>query len=142
MTDNASTDRLHRDSTSGLFGRIAFIIAILALAAGLVLCPALSFDDSQAYATIYPAGQEAQADEESADGSTEGADDESNGDETEIVDDEGTPLSSGLGGGEPIFSSVGFGPIAIVGIVAVALFFLILMRRLNTSIKDMNRMFK
>jgi len=142
VIDNASTYRSHQGFKTRFIGRVAFIVAILALAAGLALCPNFTFGDSQAYATIYPAGQQAQADEESANGSTEGTDDEANGDETEIVDDEGTPLSSGLGGGEPAFSSVGFGPIAIVGIVAVALFFLVLMRRLNTSIKDMNRMFK
>ena len=61
---------------------------------------------------------------------------------SESIEDEENPMSSGLGGGEPVSNDIGFGAVAIIGIVVVAAFFLILMRKLNTSIKHMNSMFK
>ena len=61
---------------------------------------------------------------------------------SESIEDEENPMSSGLGGGEPVSNDMGFGAVAIIGIVVVAAFFFILMRKLNTSIKHMNSMFK
>lgn len=122
---------------------LAARLAAFAAAALLALSLAFGFgalsDTTQAFATIYPADESAQVDDQA---SSEAASADENGEEAEILDEEETPLSSGLGGGEPVFGSVGFGPIAIVGIAAVALFFVVLMRRLNSNIKDMGSMFK
>ncbi|MBR0404714.1 MAG: hypothetical protein IJI68_05880 [Eggerthellaceae bacterium] len=123
-------------------GLRTFLAAIAAVLLAITLTfgfGALQNDVPQAYATIYPAGESAQVDGQASD---ESAATEEEAAETEILDDEGTPLSSGLGGGEPISGGVGFVPVAIVGIAVVALFFLVLMRRLNSNIKDMSRMFK
>ena len=63
--------------------------------------------------------------------------------EGETIDDEENPMSSGLGGAEPVSSSmISFGIVAICGIIAVAAFFMALMRKLNGNINDMNKMFK
>ena len=60
----------------------------------------------------------------------------------ESIDDEENPMSSGLEGGEPVSGGFSFAPVAIVGILAVALFFAVIMRRMNGSIRDLKRMFK
>ena len=149
MTEADNTYPRGKGGISKLIARIVALAAALALAATLAIGFGISQDNgSQAYATIHPAGESAQVDDQAAGGDTAGGDSDASGAsdaegaETEILDDEETPLSSGLGGGEPVSGGLGFGPIVIVGITAVALFFLVLMRRLNGNIKDMNRMFK
>ena len=69
--------------------------------------------------------------------------DESNSSEEQIIEEDESPLSSGLEGGEPVSGGgLSFWPIAIIGIVVVALFFFVLMRRMNHNVRDMNSMFK
>jgi len=67
---------------------------------------------------------------------------ESDGEEAESIEDEENPMSSGLEGGEPASGGFSFAPVAIVGILAVALFFAVIMRRMNGSIRDLKGMFK
>ena len=63
--------------------------------------------------------------------------------EEQTIEEDENPLSSGLGGGEPASGGgLSFWPIAIVGIVAVGLFFFILMRRMHHNVRDMTSMFK
>lgn len=128
---------------------IAAFIAACMLA--LVVCfGGLNAQPYSAYAEIYPANeaasdnpaaaQDPQASASSADAND---DSEENGEaEGESIEDEETPMSSGLGGGEPVASGFSFGPIAVAGIVAVVAFFLVLFRKLNGSISRMNSMFK
>lgn len=126
-------------SRPSLFSRAAALVATLTLVAALAFGFCVVHDgDSQAYATIYPAGENAQVEDQA----NEGDEPDANASEAETIDEEDNPLSSGLGGGEPVVNGIGFGPIAIAGIAVVALFFFVLMRRLNSNIKDMSRMFK
>ena len=67
---------------------------------------------------------------------------EPGGDDAESIEDEETPMSSGLEGGEPVSGGLSFTPVVIVGILAVALFYAIIMRRMNGSIRDLKGMFK
>ena len=135
------------------------VLAAFALAFALSIGPNAAFSD-YAYATIYPANDAAQtqdASDESPDVASEGAagssaaaavdadqaDEEGEAGASESIDEEETPMSSGLGGGEPVSSSgFSFGPVAVVGIAVVLAFFYVLIRRLNGSIRDMNRMFR
>lgn len=130
---------------------VDFVIAfVVAAVCALVTAFALGmFNPSHedAYAEVYSQAEKAQSaaaadtvDSQTPDVSSPSSD-ESASDEEAIEDDE-TPMSSGLGGSEPIFNGSNFGRVAVVGIVAVVAFFLVLMRRLNGNMKDMNRMFK
>lgn len=138
---NEDTSRSRARKPMGFAARAVAFAAVLALAALLVLgLSSSSGDSSHAYATIYHTDQVAQVDDDASNDAVQPS--EEDGAETEILDDEETPLSSGLEGGEPSSGGIGFGPIAIIGIAVVALFFLVLMRRLNGNINDMSRMFK
>ena len=140
MIDANQTYKAQETRKSSLLALLAAFVAAALLAVTLSLgFGAFHNDVSQAYATIYPAGENAEVDNQETE---EFSATEEEGAETEILDEEGTPLSSGLGGGEPVSGGVGFVPFAIVGIAIVAVFFLVLMRRLNSNIKDMSRMFK
>lgn len=124
----ASTDHVSR--------AIAFI-SIFILAFALTFGFFAQFEAVPiAYAGIHSVDEEAES--EMAADSSESAEPE----EGESIDDEENPMSSGLGGGEPISNDAGFGGIIVVGIVAVAAFFFVLIRKLNGSIRDMNSMFK
>ena len=115
--------------------------AILAVA--ILLC--LPFTSMACIDTALAQDAQAsvQSDDEKAEKS-EGSDAESDqkSDESEAIEDEETPMTSGLGGGEPVSNDIGFGGVIVVGIVAVSVFFLVLMRKLNGNIKDMDSMFK
>lgn len=135
-------------------------LRIMAAAALLVVCLGIVFAlflspagpaAVEAQAAVYSAEQVADDDSSAAaspDGAAgavspdEASDSEGESPEEEVIEEDETPQSSGLGGGEPVSGGVGFGVVAIVGIAAVALFFLLLMRRLNGNINTMNRMFK
>lgn len=126
----------------GLLACAGALMAVLALAFSLAFCLG-TVNATEAQAAIYPANSAA------ADDASSAAQDENdqNGDEAEdaeveAIEDEDTPLSDGLGGAEPIGSSFSFGLVAAVGIAAVVAFFMVLFRRLNGSIRTMNRMFK
>lgn len=136
------------------------ITALIASAIAFVLFSCLGFVATNAYAAIYPVNESAQVDGASSEATSTSADESAAADtqadedaagsatsqdaeESEAIEDDETPMSSGLGGGEPISSGgLGFGTVAIAGIAAVAAFFFVLMRRLNGNINDMNRMFK
>lgn len=132
---------------SRLYIWVTSIIAAVMLALAVSFCMG-AVAPQDAYATIYAAPESEQAadvDERASTtksmngASAEEADEAAEG---ETIEDDETPMSSGLGGGEPVAGGVGFGGIAIVGIAIVAVFFLVLMRKTNGSIKDMRTMFK
>ena len=133
---------------------MSMALDVVALVAACVLALVLCFGGANvqpqnAYAEIYPANEAtagnpaaAQDPQASASAPSANGDSQDEAAEGESIEDEETPMSSGLGGGEPVASGFSFGPIAIVGIVAVAAFFFVLFRRLNGSISRMNNMFK
>ena len=113
----------------------AFVIAIML---GLGFFVMTSFDQHfsmDAYASIRSVDEEAAPDDQASGESAKS-------DESESIDDEENPMTSGLGGGEPITNDVGVAGIAVVGIIAVGAFFFVLMRKLNSNIKDMDSMFR
>ena len=119
------------------------MLACVLLALSLAVPSSIVFAE-QAQAAVY-ATEQTVDDEETGGGATaDGADDEGTGEAAgeESIEEDELPLSSGLGGGEPVSAGGGFAGIVVVGIVAVAVFFLVLIRRQNSSIKNMNRMFK
>lgn len=113
----------------------AFLIALML---GLSFFAVTSFDQhftSDAYASIRSVDEDAAPDDQKEDESAKSG-------ESESIQEDETPMSSGLGGGEPVSNDMGIAEIAIVGIIAVGAFFFVLMRKLNTNIKDMDSMFK
>ena len=113
----------------------AFVIAIML---GLGFFVVTSFDQhfsTDAYASIRSVDEEAAPDDQASGESAKSG-------ESESIDDEENPMTSGLGGGEPVTNDVGVASIAVVGIIAVGAFFFALIRKLNSNIKDMDSMFR
>ena len=136
MQSKCSTNPTWQTALISWTKRLATIAVSVVL--GFMLLSVVEFDTpfvSEAYATIRAVDDEV-TDEQLA------ADENAKSDESESIEDEDNPMASGLGGGEPTSNDIGFGGVAIVGIVAVGAFFFLLMRKLNTSIKDMNSMIK
>lgn len=130
-------------------GRLAWALVIAMTVAlsspfSCASCPDAGFA-AFAYASTPSAEKAPQADDrsdasEAADGT--GSSEYPEDPEDEAVEDDETPMTSGLGGGEPVSDGIGPGSFAIVGIMAIGAFFFVLMRKLNGNIKDMNRIFK
>ena len=125
--------------------RFALILAALAFATVLAFAGSLQVS-SQAYANIYPASEASaaadQASDEAASGQAATTDSQKSSDSETIEDDE-TPMSSGLGGGEPLASSSnGIKWVIVVGIAAVVAFFVASTLRMNKSIDTMKNRFK
>ena len=103
-------------------------------------CACLRHAHDNAYAAIYQVSSEesASAQDDADDQNGASADKATNDEE---IDDEENPMSSGLGGGEPVS---GLGDtylewVIVVGIIAVAVFFGVSMWRQNTNINKMKR---
>ena len=165
--EGSSVGFLHADSPTQYTGtsRRPFAAALVlllafAISVAVLVAAAMTTSSEDAYANIYPANESAQVESDQAasgDAAATGgeADGEEAGgesideevaerDEVEEIAEEENPLSSGLGGGEPLSAAGGFGfaPFAIAGIAAVALFFAVRMHRLNGNIHDMKNMFR
>ena len=157
MSDGNLTSNDKVCGVGGVAGSLPtkFVYVVVALAAILALVLGISIflmatqgTTSTAKQSIVSAQVEskpastASADSADASKSSEAANESGNSDEQTIEEDE-SPLSSGLGGGEPASGGgLSFWPIAIVGIVAVAVFFFVLMRRMHHNVRHMNSMFK
>ena len=125
---------------------IASVAAVLLLAFTLSIgAPASGFADEQAPSASAPTAQVAS--EAEGAGASESAS-ESAGEsaaaqqaEEEIIEDEDTPLASALGGNEVQRNAIGGGLhlILILGIVAVAAFFIVMTGKLNRNIDQMKR---
>ena len=125
--------------------RIALFLVALTFATILAFAGSLQFS-SQAYANIYPAS-EASAAVDNASGQAASdkaaATDGQKSSESETIEDDETPMSSGLGGGEPLASSSnGIKWVIVVGIAAVVAFFVASTLRMNKSINTMKNRFK
>ena len=124
---------------------IAALVMIAALGFGISTLPAdaawaVSSGSESAQSGDSATGK-AVSGEKNADDGTKASSDTAN--KTEEIKDDKTPMSSGLGGGEPVSGSgVSFGAIAIAGIALVALFYFMLTRRLNNNISDMRKRLK
>ena len=136
---------------------IASVAAILLLAFTLSIgAPASGFADEQAPSASAPTAQVAS--EAEGAGASESASESAaaqpaaeaeNADESaaaqqaeeEIIEDEDTPLASALGGNEVQRNAIGGGLhlILILGIVAVAAFFIVMTGKLNRNIDQMKR---
>ena len=125
--------------------RIALVLAALAFATVLAFAGSLQVS-SQAYANIYPASEaSAAADQASGKAASDqaAATDDQKSSEGETIEDDETPMSSGLGGGEPLASSSnGIKWVVIIGIAAVVAFFVASTLRMNKSIDTMKNRFK
>lgn len=132
-----TTRNITRSSDANLVALVASylvtlaMIVVLALSAVQIATPA--------YAKIYSESEAAAAIDESASADTlqdqEGA-------QSEAIEDEDVPMSSGLGGAEPVSNmGVGFQAIIIAGIVAVVAFFVVSVLRLNRNISTMKNRF-
>ncbi|MBQ6391833.1 MAG: hypothetical protein IJH88_09520 [Eggerthellaceae bacterium] len=157
MGDGNSTSNDHRHWSGGVAGSLpaSFVYIIIALAIGLALVLGFSlyFALSQNVASSsQPTVASALVNSKEADATpavskdvskTAGTSDENGNSDEQIIEEDESPLSSGLGGGEPVSSGgLSFWPIAIIGIVIVALFFFVIMRRMNRNVHDMTSMFK
>ena len=125
--------------------RIALVLAALVLATVLAFAGSLQVS-SEAYANIYPAS-EASAAVDNASGQAASdqaaATDSKASSDSETIEDDETPMSSGLGGGEPLASSSnGIKWVIVVGIAAVVAFFVASTLRMNKSIDTMRNRFK
>lgn len=121
--------------------RLAAAIAALSLVVVLSLMGSMQAAP-QAYASIYPASEAAAAVDDQASGSAAAADDQA-AQEEEAIEDEETPMSSGLGGGEPLAAAgMSFQWVIIAGIVAVVAFFAASTLRLNKNITKMRNRLK
>ena len=111
---------------------VSFVmVVVLALSAVQIAMPA--------YANIYSQSEAAAALDESA--SVDTLQDQENG-EAEAIDDEEVPMSSGLGGAEPVSNmGVGFKAVIVAGIVAIIAFFAGSVFRLNRNISTMKNRF-
>ena len=110
----------------------AFAALLLAFALGIGV-PACGFADEGAPSASAATEQVAMsAESESA---------EAQPVEEEIIEDEDTPLASALGGNEVQRNAIGGGLhlILILGIVAVAAFFIVMTGKLNRNIDQMKR---
>ena len=140
MNTSGSTARRRTELWRARLGAVLALLMVLAFA---TVCTTYTYSieaPGAAYAAIYTADDEEQASDQAA----EAANDEAA--EGEQIADEENPMSSGLGGGEPVTANGGMGmgiTIAIVaGIIAVVAFFGFSTGRLNSSIKKMNDTFK
>ena len=130
-------------------GRLAWTLVVAALIGlSLSLFP-MPYDvaglSPVAYAETTSSEKSTQAEEKSnasEEADKAGKSQNSDESESEDIEDDETPMTSGLGGGEPVSDDIGLGRFALVGIIAIGVFFFVLMRRLNGNIKDMNHIFK
>ena len=144
-------EALHVPSRNLRAATKGFVARALLSATALLLVFMLSFGFgsaglSSAYADDQQATPSAQVDEKSSASSDEksevAADSKAAEASEEQIEENGNPTSSGLGGSEPLAGVANVGTVAVVGILAVAVIFFVVMRRLNGSIKRMNGMFK
>lgn len=150
MEDTVAGKRTMNHTRSAVHALLAlFVVAAVSLLLSFALVPQLP---DAAWAAIYPVEESGQAQSPDGGSAANGeriADDETpmasgldeESDEAaseEQIDDDETPLSEGLGAAEPVFSN-SFAGIVLAGIVVVAVFFMMLTRRLNSNINDMRR---
>ena len=129
---------------SGTSKKIALAIAAVSLVFVLALLGSLQATHP-AYASIYPASEAAAAVEKapaSGDAAAapgkKAASDEAAAAEGETIEDEDVPMSSGLGGAEPVAAGgMSFQWIIVAGIIAVVAFFAASTLRLNKNITKM-----
>ena len=125
--------------------RIALVLAALAFATVLAFAGSLQVS-SQAYANIYPASEASAAADQASDKAASdqaAATDGQKSSDSETIEDDETPMSSGLGGGEPLASSSnGIKWVIVIGIAAVVAFFVASTLRMNKSIDTMRNRFK
>ena len=125
--------------------RIALVLAALAFATVLAFAGSLQVS-SQAYANICPASEASAAADQASDKAASGqaaATDGQKSSDSETIEDDETPMSSGLGGGEPLASSSnGIKWVIVIGIAAVVAFFVASTLRMNKSIDTMRNRFK
>lgn len=88
-----------------------------------------------------PEGQAGSAEAQAAASEDQAGSAEAQAAEEEIIEDEDTPLASALGGNEVQRNAIGGGLhlILILGIVAVAAFFIVMTGKLNRNIDQMKR---
>ena len=128
-------------------GKAIVALIVTFTLAFVVFCVSSVQSYDNAYATIYPVSEPAasdQADDSSSSpdkASAAGAQDEAAESEGEAIEDDANPMSSGLGGGEPVSSSSGIGIewIIVLGIIAVVVFFALSTHRLNDNISKMRK---
>ena len=125
--------------------RIALFLTALAFATVLAFAGSLQVS-SQAYANIYPASEASAAADQASDKAASdqaAATDGQKSSDSETIEDDETPMSSGLGGGEPLASSSnGIKWVIVIGIAAVVAFFVASTLRMNKSIDTMRNRFK
>lgn len=137
MRANVSNTRKRQ---SELARKVACILAALGLALALSLGASLHFGP-YAYASInpQPGGAVAEQVSEEAAASEEAASDEGQAASGETIADEENPLSSGLGGSEPMaMAGANLQWVIVAGIVAVVVFFGVSTLKVNKSIGKMN----
>lgn len=125
--------------------RIALFLTALAFATVLAFAGSLQVS-SQAYANIYPASEASAAADQASDKAASdqaAATDGQKSSDSETIEDDETPMSSGLGAGEPLASSSnGIKWVIVIGIAAVVAFFVASTLRMNKSIDTMRNRFK
>lgn len=125
--------------------RMIAAIIVAATLAFVIFAIGASQTQDDAFAAIYPVSEQTADDEADDQGSEDAAvPDKAAGtsqasEEGESIDDDANPMSSGLGGGEPISSTRGIGVEWFIGlgILAVVVFFAVSTRRLNSNIDKM-----
>ena len=94
-----------------------------------------------AFAAIYTVSSDESASAQDDENGQDGASTDKNAEDGDEIEDEANPMSSGLGGGEPVDSLGGIGLewVIVVGIIAVIAFFGVSTARQNSSINKMRR---